>query len=206
MEGDYSEPDGLELLFNPFPAVDYFIDAQETRKQALYPAQLADEMLDDFVFYAGTDDVVEARNYLGPLKFCCANRTWGLLFKSLRPACPVDFTVFEAFVDAIANEDAETYIRMRDGAVRFQIQLFSLWVEAAELWDERPPDEDRRASLMRRIVAQNPKLKMKGEPDSIMKRFRLACKEKGLAGIKESEGLKMIREMKGVLKRRRRTD
>ncbi len=70
--------------------------------------------------------------------------------------------------------------------------------------DDTPPDT--RKDLMREIIEQNPSLKRKGEPDSILKRFRQECKARGLSGINEKDGLAMIRDIKGVPKKPRNTN
>lgn len=70
--------------------------------------------------------------------------------------------------------------------------------------EDNPPDT--RKELMQKIIGQAPGLKMKGEPDSILKRFRKECKDRKLPGINEKDGLAMIREIKGVAKRPRNTN
>jgi hypothetical protein len=65
-----------------------------------------------------------------------------------------------------------------------------------------PPVDDSRWELMESIIRENPNLKRKGEPDSILKRFRKACEKNDLPGIAETKGLAMIREIMGTRKQK----
>ena len=181
-------------------------DANAARYYANFPVVFFEQLTDEFMSYLKCDNVAAAKNHMMVAMYCCADESWNRVFKSLQPYCPVDFKVFVDFDRAISDQDEDTYRRMLLGDVRYELRIFALWIEAKQLWEERPSDDDSRLHLMRTIDERNPNLRMKGEPDSIMKRFRQECKEKGLPGISESEGLKLIREIRGLKKRRRRTD
>jgi hypothetical protein len=189
------------------PHVDYFeYQVDLARYFARYPAELADDLADDYLKLLENDDVTEFSSWFAFLSIFCRDECWWRLFESQRPHCPINFQVFTDFHRAIHDEDQGTFLRIRDHDLRRELQMLALWIDTEKLWDVRPSEEGKRWHVMKRIVGQNPKLRAKGEPDSIMKRFRLACKDEGLPGINQSEGLAMIREIKGVPKRRRGTD
>lgn len=181
---------------------------------AKYPAELADELAVDFgrYLYFGRPPTPEEHLYLFYLS-PIVTTYWSMLIP-LIPQCPVDPEAFERFGEAVRAGDTEAYLRCLEG-VRTQIQKFDLWLRATGGWSNRPGESEsadrgvpcnRILMVMSQVIADNPQLKAKGGPDSVMKRVRERCKEEGLPGINEQEGLRMIREIKGLPKRAVRRD
>jgi hypothetical protein len=203
-----------KALVFPRDLAEFSSEAGDAAFFASYPAELADEMVEGIARLRGQEQK-PAILLLSPL---VNSPSWWRLFHSLLPNCPINAEPFLrlAALWHVGNgenderagrrfsKSPEELIdfrkRVEDAAK--EVAFFGMWLEATGLWEQRPDEKEssirrEQKQILNEIIAMNPGLKAKGEPDSVMKRFRTACRERGLSGINESKGLAMIRECHG---------
>lgn len=133
------------------PHVDFYESEVElARYYARYPAQLADELADEYLEFLEHDRVAEIDDWMIYVSLFCHDECWWRLFKSLQPHCPVNFKVFTDFHCAILEQDEGVFLEMRDHDLRRELVVLALWIDAKQLWNDRPSDEEKHAQTQSR--------------------------------------------------------